>query len=116
MKGFFPVLLIGLFLAVPALVKASGTVVYVSNRGHESIAAFAIDQASGVLTALERTPTEKIPRSFDILPGGKFLVVAGQGEGRLVLYRRDTETGALHELERLACGKSPVWVTGLRLP
>jgi 6-phosphogluconolactonase len=97
-------------------ITEDGRFLYVSNRGHESIACFAIDQASGELTAHERTLTEKIPRSFDILPGGRFMVVAGQGEGRLVLYRRDTETGALRELEKLNCGKSPVWVTGMRLP
>jgi 6-phosphogluconolactonase len=97
-------------------ITEDGRFLYASNRGHESIAAFAIDAASGELTALGRTPTEKIPRSFDIMPGGEFIVVAGQGEGRLVLYRRDVTSGALTELERLECGKSPVWVMGMRLP
>lgn len=97
-------------------ITEDGRFLYASNRGHESIATFAIDEESGELTALGRTPTEKIPRSFDIMPGGKFLVVAGQGEGRLVLYGRDLVTGALTELERLDCGKSPVWVMGMRLP
>jgi len=97
-------------------ITEDGRFLYASNRGHESIAAFAIDATSGELTALGRTPTEKIPRSFDIMPGGEFMVVAGQGEGRLVLYRRNVTSGSLNELERLECGKSPVWVMGLRLP
>lgn len=50
------------------------------------------------------------------MPGEKFMVVAGQGEGRLVLYRRDTQTGGLSQVQTLDCGKSPAWVLGLRLP
>jgi len=97
-------------------VSADGRFVYASNRGHESIASFSIDAATGALTALERTATEKIPRSFDLMPGEKFVVVAGQGEGRLALYRRDPETGLLTQLQSIECGKSPAWVMGLRLP
>ncbi|HQW30602.1 MAG TPA: lactonase family protein [Verrucomicrobiales bacterium] len=97
-------------------ISADGRFLYTSNRGHESITTFSIDQGSGMMTVLDRVPTEKIPRSFDLLPGEKFMVVAGQGEGRLVLYRRDTETGGLSEVQRIDCGKSPAWVMGMKLP
>lgn len=97
-------------------ISSDGRFVYASNRGHESIASFSIDPASGELSELERTPTEKTPRSFDLMPGERFVVVAGQGEGRLALYRRDVETGRLVRAQTLDCGKSPAWVTGLRLP
>jgi 6-phosphogluconolactonase (cycloisomerase 2 family) len=50
------------------------------------------------------------------MPGGRFLVAAGQGEGRLALYRRDPGTGRLTRVQTLACGKSPAWVMGLKLP
>ena len=97
-------------------ISEDGRFVYTSNRGHESITTFSIDPESGMMTLLDRVPTEKIPRSFDLMPGGNFMVVAGQGEGRLVLYRRDKETGALSEVQRLDCGKSPAWVMGMKLP
>lgn len=97
-------------------ISSDGRFLYASNRGHESIASFSIDPASGMMTALERTPTEKIPRSFDLMPGEKFVVVAGQGEGRLALYRRDPGTGGLSAVQSLDCGKSPAWVLGMKLP
>jgi 6-phosphogluconolactonase len=97
-------------------ISEDGRFVYASNRGHESIASFTIDPESGTLAELERVPTEKIPRSFDLMPGGRFVVVAGQGEGKLALYRRDPETGLLNRTQTLECGKSPAWVMGLRLP
>jgi 6-phosphogluconolactonase len=93
-----------------------GRFVYASNRGHESITSFTIDPESGKLALLECVATEKIPRSFDLMPGGRFVVAAGQGEGKLALYRRDPETGLLTRAQTLDCGKSPAWVTGLRLP
>lgn len=97
-------------------ISEDGRFVYASNRGHESIASFTIDRESGRLAELERVPTEKIPRSFDLMPGGRFLVAAGQGEGRLALYRRDPESGLLTRTQTLDCGKSPAWVMGYRLP
>lgn len=97
-------------------ISGDGRFVYASNRGHESIASFTIDPESGELRELERVATEKIPRSFDIMPGGRFLVAAGQGEGRLALYRRDPDKGTLTRVQTLDCGKSPAWVTGVRLP
>lgn len=97
-------------------ISADGRFVYASNRGHDSLASFSIDPASGRLAELERVATEKIPRSFDLMPGGRYLVAAGQGEGILALYRRDPESGRLEQIQSLPCGKSPAWVMGLRLP
>lgn len=68
-----------------------GKFVYVTNRGHDSIAGFSIDQNTGRLTALGQTPTEKTPRSFTIDPRGRFLYVAGEGSGRIAAYRINTE-------------------------
>ena len=59
-------------------VHPNGKFVWVSNRGHESLAGFAIDSA-GKLTALGHTPTEKTPRSFDIDPDGQFVFGACVG-------------------------------------
>jgi 6-phosphogluconolactonase len=97
-------------------VSSDGRFVYASNRGHESLASFSVDAESGRLAPLERVPTEKIPRSFDLMPGERFVVAAGQGEGILALYRRDPESGRLEQVQALPCGKSPAWVMGLRLP
>lgn len=97
-------------------ISADGRFVYASNRGHDSIATFSINQKTGDLKSLGQTPTEKTPRSFNLIPGGeKFLVAAGQGSAKLVVYRRDAKTGALKALKTYDCGKSPAWVMGVKL-
>ncbi len=65
-------------------VHPNGKFVWVSNRGHDSLAGFATDGTSFKLASLGQTPTEKTPRSFDISPDGQFVVAAGEGSGKLV--------------------------------
>lgn len=97
-------------------VSADGKFVYASNRGHDSLAVFSVDGATGELTSLGQTPTEKTPRSFGLMPGGeKFVVSAGEGSHRLIVFRRDTGTGALTPLKTYDCGKGPAWVLGVKL-
>jgi len=92
-------------------VTPSGRYLYASNRGHDSLAGFAIDPKSGALTALGQTPTEKTPRSFNIDPTGRYLIAAGQGSGRLQTYRIDEATGHLDPMANYEVGPSPGWVT-----
>jgi 6-phosphogluconolactonase len=94
----------------------SNRYLYVSNRGHDSIAGFRVDQASGELTGLDRTPTEKTPRSFDIDPSGRFLFAAGEASGRLAGYRIDQATGKLERIATYDVGDRPWWVMAVRLP
>jgi len=96
-------------------VSADGRFVYASNRGHDSLAVFAVDAQTGELTSLGQTPTEKTPRSFCLMPGGeKFVVSAGEGSHRLIVFRRDAQTGALAPLKTYDCGKGPNWVLGVK--
>jgi len=79
-----------------ALVHPSGKWVYVSNRGPNSIAVFAIDPASGEITPVERESTRgEIPRNFGITPDGKFVVAANQKTNNVAVLRVDEKTGAL---------------------
>src|SRR5204863_8502400 len=73
----------------------SGRFLYVANRGHNSIAGFAVDPASGHLEAVGHAPTEAVPSAFALDPAGQFLFAAGTASGRLASYRIDGETGAL---------------------
>jgi 6-phosphogluconolactonase len=78
------------------LVHPSGKFVYVSNRGHDSIAGFAIDAESGKLTALGQTPIGgKTPRNFGIDPTGQWLLAAGQSSGTVHVFKIDAATGGL---------------------
>ncbi len=95
--------------------SADGRFVYASNRGHDSLAAFAIHPDSGELNSLGQTPTENAPRSFCLTPADRFVVAAGQGSDRLAVYRRDTMAGTLTPLKIYDCGKKPVWVLGVKI-
>ena len=76
--------------------SADGRFLYGSNRGHDSIAIFGIDQASGRLTALGHESTRgTTPRNFNIDPTGAWLFAANQDSDTVVLFRRDADSGRL---------------------
>lgn len=95
-------------------VHPNGKFVWVSNRGHDSLAGFAID-GRGQLSALGQTPTEKTPRSFDISPDGRFVFGAGEGSGKLAFFECDPATGKLLRLETYDVGQSLTWVLAVDL-
>lgn len=78
------------------LVHPNGKAVYVSNRGHDSIAVFSVDADGAKLTPLQHEPTGgKTPRNFNIDPTGTYLVAANQSSGNLVVFKIDPATGKL---------------------
>lgn len=95
-------------------VHPTGKFVWVSNRGHDSLAGFAFDAAQGRVTAIGQTPTEKTPRSFDVDPSGKFIYSAGEGSGKLAAFRVNADTGALERFHTYDIGKSLSWVMVVR--
>jgi 6-phosphogluconolactonase len=77
-------------------VHPSGKFLYGSNRGHDSIACFAIDAATGRLTPIGHEPTQgKNPRNFGIDPTGAYLLAANQDGDNVVAFRIDPATGKL---------------------
>jgi 6-phosphogluconolactonase len=77
-------------------VSRSGRFLYGSNRGHNSIVVFAIDQHSGRLSLVEHVSTDgKWPRNFTIDPSGRFLLVANQHTDNVVTYHIHSQTGRL---------------------
>lgn len=97
-------------------IHPTGKFLYVSNRGHDSIARFQVDEQSGKLTPLGHTPTEKTPRSFDLDPTGRFLYVCGEATDKIVAYRLDQETGGLTRTTTYSVGKTPWWVMVIDMP
>jgi 6-phosphogluconolactonase len=74
----------------------AGNFVYGSNRGHNSIVAYRVDQTSGRLSLLGHTPTGgDWPRAFELLPSGDMLIAANQNSGTLCSFYVDTSSGAL---------------------
>ncbi len=92
----------------------SGQFLYVGNRGHNSIAGFAVDAASGHLTPIGQVPTEAVPSAFCVDPAGHFVFAAGTASGRLASYRIDAATGALTPLAVQPVGQRPAAVLAAR--
>jgi 6-phosphogluconolactonase len=77
-------------------VHPSGKFLYVSNRGRDSIAVFAIDAVKGKLTPVADIATQgKTPRNFAIDPAGKYLLAANQASNDIVVFKIDPATGSL---------------------
>jgi 6-phosphogluconolactonase len=77
-------------------VSPNGRFLYCSNRGHDSIAAFKIDQRNGKLIFIAHESTGgKTPRNFAIDPTGAFLLAANQNSDNIVTFRLDPKTGRL---------------------
>tara|TARA_Y100000588_G_scaffold355544_1_gene410815 strand:+ start:432 stop:1511 length:1080 start_codon:yes stop_codon:yes gene_type:complete len=91
-------------------ISRDGRFVYASNRGHNSIAGFAVDAKTGRLSAIGRFGTGDTPRSFNVHPNGLWAIAAGQRSHDLSTYRRDPKTGKLTQLKRQPTGKGPSWV------
>ncbi len=80
-------------------IAGGGKHLYVGNRGHDSVAGFAIDQSSGIARFIGATPCGgHIPRDFAFDPTGRVLAVANQESDRINLFRYIPETGALSPL------------------
>jgi len=88
----------------------NGKFLYVSERTSNSIGAFAVDGATGKLTYLASTPTEKQPRGFAIDPKGRFLIVTGEKSETISIYAIDAANGSLKPLGKAATGKGANWV------
>ena len=90
-------------------VHPSGKFVYGSNRGHDSIVIFAIDEETGKLTYVGHELTQgKTPRNFGIDPTGTFLLAANQSTDNIVTFRIDQQTGALTSTGHVAEVPTPV--------
>ncbi len=77
-------------------VHPNGKWLYGSNRGHHSIAMYAIDEKTGRLTSLGNEPTiGKTPRNFAIDPSGNWLLAENQDSNSVVTFKIDQKTGKL---------------------
>jgi 6-phosphogluconolactonase len=73
-------------------ISPDGRFVYASNRGHDSIVVYAVDQTSGALTLVEHEPTRGLtPRDFDVDPNGQILIVANQESDNLSVYAIESD-------------------------
>lgn len=78
-------------------IHPSGKFVYAANRGHDSIAVFGVEEASGLLRFVEHEAIRgAYPRNFNIDPSGRWLVAAGRSSNTLSVFRIDPDSGRLY--------------------
>ena len=90
-------------------IDPSGKFVFASNRGDDSIAVFAIDSYTGMLTHVETDSSGgKTPRNFAIDPTGSWLLAANQDSDNIVVFGIDQKTGRLRPRGDVLQVPSPV--------
>jgi len=90
-------------------VTPNGRFLYAAERTSSSIAAFSVDTASGKLSYLGSTSTEKQPRGFRIGPMGRYMVVSGEKSDTISSYRIEP-SGLLLHLGKYSTGRGSNWV------
>jgi 6-phosphogluconolactonase len=88
----------------------NGKFLYISERTNSTLSALGVDGASGKLTYLSSTPTERQPRGFAIDTKGRYVVVAGEKSDTISVYAIDPASGALKFLNKYPTGKGSNWV------
>jgi len=96
-------------------ISPNGRFVYVANRGHDSIACYAINQKTGKVTSLGQVATEQTPRSITIEPNGRFLYAAGQGSGKIAAFRIK-KNGSLKRFATYHSGPVSWWALAVDTP
>jgi 6-phosphogluconolactonase len=90
-------------------VASTGRTLYVSNRGHNSIAVFSVAESTGALVLDQVVPTEgDWPRNFSLDPTGRWLLVANQRSDSVVVFGRDPDNGRLTPTRQRMTMPSPV--------
>lgn len=93
------------------LVHPSGKFLYGSNRGHDSIAIFSIDEQSGRLELIDLEPTQGgHPRNFVMDPDGIYLFAENRDSDNVVVFRIDGETGKLEPTGHITNVPRPVCI------
>ena len=99
------------FSTADVQVHPSGRFLFGSNRGHDSIVVFAIDDKTGKLTYVENESTQgSTPRGFGIDPSGRYLLAANQRSDSVVVFRIDQTSGRLEPAGHTIRVASPVCV------
>jgi len=103
--------------AAEIAIHPSGKWLFASNRGHDSIAVFALDPSTGKLKpAGDYSTGGKEPRHFAIDPTGQFLLAENQNSNSIVVFCINPESGALAQISVTEGVPSPVCLTFLRTP
>ena len=77
-------------------IDQTGKWLYVTNRGNDSIAHYAVDASKGTLALVGHTPSGgRTPRNITIDPTNQYLIAANQAGENIVVFKIDPKTGGL---------------------
>jgi 6-phosphogluconolactonase (cycloisomerase 2 family) len=92
-------------------VAPSGRFVYVSNRGHDSVGIFRVEEPAGLLSPVAWEPTKgATPRFVGLDPAGARLYAANQNGDTIVEFDVDQTAGTLNATGRIVVAGTPVCV------
>ena len=97
-------------------IHPSGRWLYAPSRGHDTIACFAVGAEDGLLSLIERVPTEPHTRGMALDPDGRFLLAAGVYSGAVSVYSINADSGRLQFVHRQAVGEAPMWIVVAAAP
>ena len=89
-------------------VAGNGRTLYVSNRGHNSIAVFSVAESDALALQQVISTEGDWPRNFSLHPTGRWLLVANQRSGSVIVFARDPENGTLTPTRQRIAIPSPV--------
>jgi 6-phosphogluconolactonase len=101
--------------AAEIMLDSKGKTLYTSNRGHDSIAVFAVDAKTGKLKLTANTKSGgKTPRFFTLDPTGRFLLAANQDSGNITVFNVDPNNGTLKPSGEVVQTGAPVDIEFLK--
>jgi 6-phosphogluconolactonase len=75
---------------------SKGKFAYVANRDDDFLATFKVDEATGKLSGIRRTPSGgAIPRHIALDPSERWILAADQDSNVIAVFRRDPRSGEL---------------------
>ena len=87
----------------------TGRFIYGSNRGHDTVVGFRIDQTTGMLSPIDWFSTQgQIPRGFTIDPSGNLLLAGNQNSDTVVPFKIDSSSGSLTPTNAVTSTPVPV--------
>lgn len=102
--------------AAEIMIAPSGNFLYVSNRGHDSIGIFEVNQIVGTLSPITWEPSQgKGPRFFNFDPSGNFLYAANENSDSIVTFQVNDKNGKLAMTGQIIQTGSPVCIEFLSL-
>lgn len=97
-------------------ITGAGNFLYAPNRGHDSIACYTVDTATGELASNGIIASEARPNALCLGPHDRYIYSAGQDSGQMAIFSVNSDSGVLTLSETVPLGNGPCWISVVELP